>query len=299
MKSRRSGISRRDFLRTGACIALGSAAGLSLAAESHGAPAKKSRVVLVRDREVHDGRGQLRPDVLEKMLDRAVAVLTGSNDPSAAWKTIVSPKDVVGIKTNVWQYLPTPEPLNAAIRERVIGAGVRKDDVSTGDRGILDNPVFRRSTALVNVRPMRTHHWAGLGTLIKNYITFVPDPYNYHENGCESLGSIWNLPAVKGKTRLNVLVMITPLFHGTGPHHYSPQYTWPYRGLIVSRDPVAADATGARIIQAKRRLHFGEEKPITPSPHHISLADTRYGLGQSRPEDIEIVRLGWEEESLV
>jgi hypothetical protein len=299
VKSTGSVMSRRDVLRLGAHIAVGSVAGLSIAGSSRGEPAVKSRVVLVRDRGVLDGQGQIRPAALGNMLDRAVAALMDERDPSSAWKSVVLPGDVVGIKTNVWRYLPTPEPLNLIIRERLIGAGVVKENVSADDRGLLGNAVFRRSTALINVRPMRTHHWAGLGSLIKNYIMFVPDPSNYHENACERLGSIWDLPHVRGRTRLNILVMITPLFHGTGPHHYSPRYTWPYRGLIVSRDPVAADATGARIIQAKRRSHFGEERPISPNPRHIALADSRYGLGRSRPEEIEIVRLGWEEDSLV
>jgi uncharacterized protein (DUF362 family) len=255
--------------------------------------------VLIRDREVLDGQDRIRPAALGEMLDGAVAALMDERDPASAWKRIVSPGDVVGIKTNVWHYLPTPEPLNAILRERLIGAGVKRENVSADDRGVLDNPVFRRSTALVNVRPMRTHHWAGLGSLIKNYIMFVPNPSSYHANACEPLGAIWNLPHVRGKTRLNILVMTTPLFHGTGPHHYSPRYVWPYCGLIVSQDPVAADATGARIIEAKRRVHFGEDRPIRPNPRHIVLAGSRYGLGRSRPEEIEIIRLGWNEDSLI
>ena len=299
MGSKESGISRRDFLKTGARIAMGGVAGLSLAGSSHGEAAGKSRVVLIRDRGVLDGQDRIRPAALGDMLDGAVAALLDERDSLSAWKRVVSPGDVVGIKTNVWHYLPTPEPLNEILRERLIGAGVRQENVSADDRGVLANPVFRRSTALVNVRPMRTHHWAGLGSLIKNYIMFVPNPSDYHDNACERLGAIWNLPHVKGKTRLNILVMTTPLFHGTGPHHYSSRYVWPYGGLIVSRDPVAADATGARIIEAKRRAHFGEGRPISPNPRHIVLAGSRFGLGRSRPEEIEIIRLGWNEDSLI
>lgn len=294
-----SGISRRDFLSMGARIAAGGVAGLSLAGSSRGEEAVKSRVVLIRDRGVLNGKGQILSAALGSMLDTAVAALMKEPNPSTAWKRLVFPPDVVGIKTNVWPYLPTPVALNAIIRDRMIGAGVRREKVSADDRGVLGNDVFRRSTALVNVRPMRTHHWAGLGSLIKNYIMFVSNPSAYHGNACARLGSIWNLPHVKDKTRLNILVMITPLFHGTGPHHYSSRYTWPYCGLVVSRDPVAADATGARIIQAKRRAHFGEDRPIRPNPRHIVLADSRYGLGRSRPEEIELVRLGWNEDSLV
>jgi len=164
---------------------------------------------------------------------------------------------------------------------------------------VRQNPIFKNSTALINVRPMRTHHWSGLGTLLKNYIMFASQPWMHHGNACEKLGAIWQKSSVKNKTRLNILVMITPLFHGVGPHHYSKSYIWPYCGLVVSTDPVAADATGAGIIQAKRNEYFGKERPISPRPLHIEAADTRYELGNSQPARIELTKLGWEEGVLI
>ncbi len=292
-------ITRRDFLRTGACLSLGSLAGLSLPGGGSADTGKKSRVVLIRDKDVLDDGERIRPGNLEKMLDKAVATLLDSPSPAAAWKRLVNPGDIVGIKTNVWTYLPTPGPLNSLLRNRLADAGVAKENISSDDRGVLRNPVFRRSTALVNVRPMRTHHWSGLGTLLKNYIMFVPEPSRYHDNACERLGAIWRLPHVQGKTRLNILVMLTPLFHGMGPHHFTRQHTWSYRGLIVSVDPVAADAVGAQIIQEKRNSYFGEERPISPPPRHIVAADARFGLGNSRTERIELIRLGWSKDDLL
>jgi len=67
----------------------------------------------------------------------------------------------------------------------------------------------------------------------------------------------------------------------------------------VSTDPVAADATGARIIQAKRNAFFGEERPISPPPLHIAAADTRFGLGNSRSDQIQLIKLGWKEGLLI
>jgi len=37
---------------------------------------------------------------------------------------------------------------------------------------------------------------------------------------------------VKGKTRLNVLVMFTPQFHSFGPHSFNPKYVWKYYGYF-------------------------------------------------------------------
>jgi hypothetical protein len=292
-------ITRRDFIRVGSCLTMGSLMGLPLIGSVSAKKSEKSRVVLVRDKNVVDRGGQFNQSVLQNMLDTAVTALMETPDPVSAWKQLVTPDDVVGIKTNVWHYLPTPEPLEDAIWSRLLDAGVKKENISATDRGVREDSVFKRSTALINVRPMRTHHWSGLGTLLKNYIIFVPSPWMYHGNSCEKLGAIWQLPQVAGKTRLNILVMLTPLFHGVGPHHFSKQYVWPYSGLIVSRDPVAADATGARIIQAKRNSFFSTEKPISPPALHIGAADTQFGLGNSRPERIQLIRLGWEEDILI
>ncbi|MBN2370308.1 MAG: DUF362 domain-containing protein [Vicinamibacteria bacterium] len=293
------GLSRRDFLRGGSTLALAGLIKPGTASPADAGAAQKSRVVLIRDVDVLDKEGSPKPAVLHEMLNAAVAALYREKDSRSAWRKIVKPGDVVGIKSNVCRPLITPPVLEEAIRGEIVAAGVKAEDVAVDDRGVRGNPVFGRATALINVRPMRTHHWSGLGTCIKNMIMFAPRPPDYHGDTCAALGAIWKLPEISGKVRLNVLVMLTPLFHSVGPHGFSKEHTWPYRGLIVSADPVAADATGARVIAAKRKAHFGEDRPINPPPHHIELADTRYGLGRSDPAAIDLVRLGWPDEALI
>jgi hypothetical protein len=144
---------------------------------------------------------------------------------------------------------------------------------------------------------MRTHHWSGVGSLIKNYVMFVPDPYNYHDDACARLGEIWTHPGVAGKTRLNVLVMFTPQFHTVGPHGFSPKHVRPYHGLLVGFDPVAVDAVGLKIIEGMRRAHFGEERPLSPPASHIEVADRQYHLGTSDLDRIALVKIGHDEDS--
>jgi hypothetical protein len=292
-------ISRREFIQVGAAgvsaAALAAAWPRTLGAQATG----KSRVVLIRDKDVLDESGAPRADAVQRMLDEGVKTLLGEKEAVAAWKKIIRPTDIVGIKTNGWRNLATPPQLEEAIRGGVLAAGVKAENISVRDHGVLNDPVFQKATALVNVRPMRTHDWSGLGTLLKNYIMFVPDPPRFHPDSCADLAALWQLPGVKGKTRLNVLAMLTPLFHSVGPHGFNPTYVWNYSGLILSLDPVAADATGARIIQAKRREFFGEDRPINPPPKHIELADTRHHLGTADPNKIELIKLGWMEGMLI
>jgi hypothetical protein len=291
---------RRDFIKTTGSVALGVAVGLpSLAAVQETAPVKKSRVVLIRHEDAVDAEGTVNGEVIAQMMDRAMTALYGKDDPVACWKEIVGPDDVVGVKTNFWRYLPTPGALEQAIKTRLIDAGVPSDKIAIDDWGVRDNPIFKQSTALINARPMRTHAWAGVGSLIKNYIMFVPHPPDYHADACANLGAIWSLPICRGKTRLNVQVLLTPLFYGIGPHHFDTTYVWGYKGLVVSPDPVAADTIALSIFQAKRREYFGEDKPIRPKAHHIALADRKYHLGNSDLENIELIKLGWQEGALI
>ncbi|MFQ6070975.1 MAG: DUF362 domain-containing protein [Candidatus Aminicenantales bacterium] len=292
-------ITRRDFLRTAAVSALAGAFPLPSRGDSADRGAKKSKVVLIRDINALDSRGKHNPEVILNMLDEAVSVLLDSSDPVRAWKKLLKPSDILGIKSNVWGPIPTGRAVEQALRRRAMDAGVEEKNISIDDRGVIRNEIFRKATALINARPARTHHWSGMGTCIKNYIMFVSNPSAYHGDSCANLAKIWLKYNLREKTRLNVLLMLTPLFHGIGPHHYSRKYVWEYKGLIVSQDPVAADATGLRILEAKRRQYFGEERPLRPLPKHIFKADTTYRLGNSRPERIELIKLGWKEGILI
>lgn len=257
----------------------------------------QSTVVLIRHADVLDDRGRVRAKVLGTMLDEAVVALTGAKDVTAAWKDLLSPKDFLGIKTNVWKYLPTPPALENALKRRARQAGITDDRILMDDRGALRS--LGSCTALINARPLRSHHWSGIGGCLKNYIMFVDKPWDYHGDSCADLGALWNLALVKGKTRLNVLDMLTPLFHGRGPHHFNPKYLWPYKGLILSRDPVAADRVGLEILRAKRRAVFGEDRAFTAHPHHVELADTRHGVGVADWKRIRLLRLGLAEDALL
>ena len=149
-----------------------------------------------------------------------------------------------------------PAALEKIIRNALVQCSIKKENMAVSDRGVLGHPVFEKANAIINVRPLRTHHWSGVGGCIKNPIMFVNNPYDYHDDFCAPLGQMWKDAGIVGKVRLNILVMLTPLFHGIGPHHYDAKYVWPYNGILVSRDPVAVDAVGLQILKAKRKAFF-------------------------------------------
>jgi len=290
-------ITRRDFLRVTAGTAIAATLGSGILGEARAEPTAK--VVLIRNAEVLGLQDKVHEEVLQSMLDEAVKSLLGANQPLEAWQKLFKSSDVVGIKSNVWNRLPTPKELETAIKRRLLDVGVAEKNIGIDDRGVLNNPVFLKATALVNARPLRTHHWSGVGTCLKNYIQFVPDPSSYHAEGCSSLGKIWTYPIIKGKTRLNILSVLTAQFHGRGANFFDKRYVWPYKGLIVGIDPVAVDAVGAHLLQVKRIGFFGEDRALDVPPIHIMVADKKYHLGVSDLSRIQLIKLGWMEEVLI
>ena len=194
--------------------------------------------------------------------------------------------------------MPTPRELENAIKKRVFEAGVA-EKIFPLKTGNFERSGFSKSNCFnkleTDAYTLLVRRWG----FNKNYIMFVENPSDYHADSCADLAAIWSLPHVKGKTRLNVLVMLTPLFHSVGPHGFSMDYIWQYKGIIVGTDPVACDAVGLKIIEAKRKEFFGEEKPLNPPAKHIKPADTRHHLGTADMNKIDLIKLGMKEGILI
>jgi hypothetical protein len=253
----------------------------------------------VRHPKAVEAGSRFNAQVIQQMMDEAIVALLDAKDPAEAFGMLIKPGETVGIKSNVWSYLPTPAEVEQYLKRRVMEAGVSESDVGIDDHNVKQNPVFLRATSLINVRPIRTHYLAGMSGCIKNYIMFAPSQPALHPNSCADLGANFNLPQVKGKTRLNILCCLTPQFHGRGPHHFSRRYVWDYNGILLSQDPVSVDTVGLELIKAKRREVLGKAKEIPPVPKHIMLADTKHGIGVGDLDRIELIKLGWQQDILI
>jgi hypothetical protein len=293
MKKSNRGVTRREVIGGTVGVALGLAflgGNQSQAAE---AAARRSRVVLVRDRAVMDDALAVDRVALKKMLDQAMTGFTGEKSSRDAWKRLFKPEDTVGLVTT--DHLnPTHEELVDAVRTALVGVGVAPERILMAQRDI---DAVKACTALVAMPALKAHWLTGIGTVLKNYIMFSGKPSHYHDEDSVKLGEIWNLPFVKGKTRLVLVDALRPLCD-KGPQP-DPRYRWPYKGLIAGSDPVAVDTVGLRIIVNKRTAMRGEPWPLQPPPLCVEAADKTYGLGTSRWEEIELKRFGWEEDHLL
>jgi uncharacterized protein (DUF362 family) len=135
--------SRREFLKEAAAGAavLGSAGAASRLAFAAGyglrAGAGKSKVVVARDPALESGLEEKR--VLD-LLDQAMAAYTGRDHSVEAWKHVIPPGFVVGIKINGLggRGISTHSVLVCAVAERLQQAGVPADKIVVWDRNARD-----------------------------------------------------------------------------------------------------------------------------------------------------------------
>jgi hypothetical protein len=99
------------------------------------------------------------------------------------------------------------------------------------------------------------------------------------------------LPGIREKTRLIVCDATTVQYEG-GPS-YLPYWAWAFDGLLISRDPVALDHTGWRIIEEKRAAEGLESLEASGRrPTYLdTAADSAHRLGTNDPARIDLVEV--------
>ena len=140
----RSGDLPKAFALGADAVALGAAAAhpsiTGRFAKAQEAP--KSRLVIVRDPAVLTPAGDADVDtaVLARMLDQGVARLTGHSDARAAWRSLFTPEDVVGVKINCLfgRGACTQPAVAHAGAAALVASGVKPSNVIIWDRSTGD-----------------------------------------------------------------------------------------------------------------------------------------------------------------
>jgi hypothetical protein len=323
--ARAMGLTRREFLQAlaaGATLSAVSAAASAAASVAPSAAASdlpapaRSRVVVVTHPEVLIKDYRASPPIIRRMLDRAVMELSGEKTEAEAWRQVGREDDFVAIKYNAMGR-PTLES-HMEINEAVTGqltvlSKVDAKKILAVDRTVpapwdeLSEPFtlpsrglatrLRRlytdvATVLINVSVLKSHFGEGQSAAMKNHLGSINNPAAYH--GWEpgrmplSIPELNALAPIRTKTRLVIIDAIRPLYAG-GPTD-NPEYRWDYRGLIVSKDPVAAEAVGMRILEAKRAEVRKREWPMTAARLMVAHAQ-KIGLGNADPARIDLVEI--------
>ena len=132
-------------------------------------------------------------------------------------------------------------------RIRCIGndaSGYETDLAIYGSVGsLLSNTLTRTCDAVVNLPVLKDHGIVGVTMALKNLFGAIHNPNKYHLTaGDPYVADVNMLPPIRQKVRLTICDAIAPQYEG-GPS-YMPQWSWPFNGVIASRDPVALDYTG-------------------------------------------------------
>ena len=288
----------------------------------------KVRVVVARNPRAVNERNLCDAAETARLFDRALQALTGAATAAEAWRALgLVPADVVAVKMNCnnWTVALNPhrELVDAMCRsletvvpaEQIIlydndsraltaagfvintaGPGVRcygTDQAGGFDPAErLTRIVTNAATKLINLASLKCIESSGLTSLfvgsdmvaslfLKNHIgSLIPADMSKCHNDPDFLAQVSSRPSIRGKTILNLCDGL----RGT----YRRGVPWYWAGIILSRDPVAAEAAAIAAMNEKRAA-----EGIRPLPHPESLriAESKYKLGTSQPENIDLVRL--------
>ncbi len=172
-----------------------------------------------------------------------------------------------------------------------IGSGYQREIESSGRIGsCFSRIVAEQVNALICVPVLKDHNLAGASLGMKNFYGAIHNPNKYHDDNCDPyVVDVVSHRFIGPKWRLTVCDGVRAQYHaGPGRH---PGFAWPFGGLIVSNDYVAADAVAADLLDHERRNKglkslAEENRP----PRHIATAAAR-GLGVADLSKIERVEV--------
>lgn len=179
-------------------------------------------------------------------------------------------------------------------RVRVMGNDLLgyEDELSAwGSAGsLLARALTRECGVVINLPVLKDHGITGVTLALKNLFGAVHNPNKYHPNaGDPYIADVYMLPPIRQKVRLVICDAINGQYEG-GPS-YMPQWSWPFNGLLVARDPVALDRTGWQIIEEERaRRGMKPLREVGREPRWIARA-ARYGIGTDDPRRIQRIEV--------
>ncbi|MBM4086616.1 MAG: DUF362 domain-containing protein [Planctomycetes bacterium] len=318
-KEGRSAVARREFLKR---TALGTA-GAVMAGElpAWGQAEAKSLVVVVKSdsaiSEENPDRANLA--VVEKMLERGVCELTGKSDAKAAWTTFFRPSDAVAT-CDAGSHLQNVPELSVAVMKGLALAGVRqmklgsiwvayrersqmkerldgwiaavKEGLAAAkiSEEVMDRELYRIPArfavdpfdGIVLVCTLKPHYLCGVAGAVKHFATLAKKgPRVYHPDGMKTAGEVL---ATDFKAHRKLVVVDALRFAGTGdPHRPARDYVF-QKSLVLSADPVAADAVALDLFLKAGCKPSGD----IPPQIHIEAADKDYHAGVSDLAKIDV-----------
>jgi uncharacterized protein (DUF362 family) len=248
-------------------------------------------VVIARDPKVRIAGSSFDSAQVAKLVDRAMQASFNVDSPLEAWKQVVRPGEVVGLKVNCLggRGNATHPELVEAITERLREAGITEiviwerqnsdleharfkivergsglrcfgndtlgfeDDLSIfGQAGSrICHTLTQVCDAVINLPVLKDHGIAGVTLALKSMFGAIHNPNKYHSNAGDPYVADVNMLAPI-RQKLRLHICDGLNAQYEGGPSFMPQWMWPFNGLLVARDPVALDYVGWKIIEEKR-----------------------------------------------
>ncbi len=269
-------------------------------------------------------RGGLDPKQVQNGLGAAVARAASERTPVAAMRRLFRPTDIVGIKVNTLggRGVSTRPEVALQLATWLQAAGIPANRIYIWDRSdrelraagytlsrsgvrifgtndawgdLVDwgpsasrfaRAMENELTAVISCAMLKDHYLAGLSLTMKNWYGVVNNPNKLHGDGCNPyVPALSAHETIRGKLRLNVADASVAQCNG-GPSRV-PRYAWPFGGFLASTDPVAIDAVGWKLIEARRKeVGLPTLTAENRAPRYIASA-AKLGLGVADTARIE------------
>ncbi len=236
---------RRDFLKT--CAASALLVGGTRSLSPFFSARDKSRVVISRDPLLRGAGSSLDSSRLLNMLDRAMSALFATDSPLEAWKKLVRPGEVVGLKVNglAGRGISTNVLLVQLVCQRLQDASVPQKNIIIWDRlnQDLESAGFRIDTRQDHLRCFGNEVlgyeedlsvYGNVGSCLSKTLTQVCD-------------AVINLPVLKDHSIAGVTLALKNMF---GAIHNPNKYH------LTVGDPYVADVNMLSPVRQKVRLHI-------------------------------------------
>ncbi len=196
------------------------------------------RVVIARDAALGSGSA-VDAARLAKLLDRAMQAFFGVDNPVEAWRKVVRPGEVVGLKVNclAGKGASTRPELVEAVCERLQQAGIRARDILIWDRlsEDLESAGFRIATGRDRIRVMGNEligyedelsAWGSAASLLAKALTRVSD-------------AVISLPVLKDHGIVGITLALKNMFGAVhNPNKYHPNAGDPYVADVYMLPPI-------------------------------------------------------------
>ena len=287
-------MNRRNFIKKSLMgSAFVAAQSIDTFAQFFGQQPSKSRIIISSDPKIFTKSNSLDSNKLESILDYGMQAFFDVDNIQDAWKKVVKPGEVIGLKVNCLSGLgSTNVELVEIICEKLLQVGIKKNDIVIWDR---------QNSDLEDGKFKIRYDNNGIKSIGNDILGFENDFETFGSSAslvCQTLtrvcDGVINLPVLRDHGIAGVTIAMKNMFgaiHNPNKFHlnvgnpyipdvysypsiknkvrlticdattaqyeggpsFMPHWRWNYGGLIIGTDPVALDYTGWQIIEKERK----------------------------------------------